>query len=96
MAVEQDRKSDQEISVREANQNFSKLIGRVAEGARFLVTKNNRPIARITPIESDEQIAETRREAAVKRLEAMMDQKRCSHDGWTFRGDRDALHDRSL
>lgn len=37
------------ISVREANQNFSKLIAEVEKGETVLITKNGRPVAQVRP-----------------------------------------------
>jgi prevent-host-death family protein len=42
-----------EISVREANQNFSKLIAAVEHGETIVITKNGRPVARIGPQSAD-------------------------------------------
>ncbi|MEL6340225.1 MAG: type II toxin-antitoxin system prevent-host-death family antitoxin [Myxococcota bacterium] len=92
----QEHRGEQQISVRDANQGFSKLIGRVEVGERFLVTKNNRPVARIIPVETEEQLAEARRQAAINRLKVMMAHGRASRDGWTFKSKRDALHDRTV
>jgi prevent-host-death family protein len=38
-----------EISVREANQNFSQVIAAAERGETIVVTKNGRPVAKITP-----------------------------------------------
>jgi prevent-host-death family protein len=38
-----------EISVREANQNFSKLIAAAERGETIIITKNGAPVARISP-----------------------------------------------
>ena len=38
-----------EMSVREANQNFSQVIAAAEHGETIVVTKNGRPVARITP-----------------------------------------------
>jgi len=42
-----------EISVREANQNFSQVIAAVERGETIVVTKNGRPVAKITPQSQD-------------------------------------------
>ena len=38
-----------EISVRDANQNFSQVIAAAERGETIVVTKNGRPVAKITP-----------------------------------------------
>jgi prevent-host-death family protein len=42
-----------EISVREANQNFSQVIAAAEGGETIVVTKNGRPVARISPQPED-------------------------------------------
>ncbi len=94
MRVRRQKDGYRQISVREANQGFSKLISRVEQGARFVVTKNSKAVARITPIEDAEAVKAARRKAARGRLEALMASGRKSDDGWTFKGARETLHDR--
>ena len=38
-----------ELSVREANQNFSQVIAAAERGETIVVTKNGRPVAKIIP-----------------------------------------------
>jgi prevent-host-death family protein len=42
-----------EMSVREANQNFSKLIAAAEHGETTVITKNGRPVARVSPQTTD-------------------------------------------
>ncbi|TAK55718.1 MAG: type II toxin-antitoxin system prevent-host-death family antitoxin [Gammaproteobacteria bacterium] len=42
-----------EMSVREANQNFSQLISAAERGETIVITKNGTPVARISPQRSD-------------------------------------------
>ena len=42
-----------EITVREANQNFSQVIAAAERGETTVVTKNGRPVAKITPQSAD-------------------------------------------
>jgi prevent-host-death family protein len=42
-----------EMSVREANQNFSQLIAAAERGETIIITKNGTPVARISPQPSD-------------------------------------------
>lgn len=42
-----------EMTVREANQNFSKLIAEAQRGETIIVTKNGKPVAKIMPQPSD-------------------------------------------
>lgn len=83
------------VSVDDAARDFLELIARVERGQTFVVTKNDCPVARIMPVENERLGEESRRAAAVMRLHALMKRGKASSDGWTFTGDRDALHDRS-
>jgi prevent-host-death family protein len=38
-----------EMSVREANQNFSRLIAEVEKGETVIITKNGRTVAKVVP-----------------------------------------------
>jgi antitoxin (DNA-binding transcriptional repressor) of toxin-antitoxin stability system len=38
-----------EVSVREANQNFSKLVAAVEAGETILITKNGKTVAKMSP-----------------------------------------------
>jgi prevent-host-death family protein len=92
-----DAAEEERISVRDANQGFSRIIARVERGERFVVTKNNRPVAHISPAETEEKAGrEARRKAALGRLRALMNRGVKSEDGWTWSGDRDALHGRDV
>ncbi len=42
-----------EMSVREANQNFSKVIAEAERGETIYITKNGRTVAKITPAPQD-------------------------------------------
>ena len=87
---------EEEITVRDANQGFSKLIARVERGVRFIVTKKGKPVARITPADAQDGAREQRRRVAVERLRALMQSGVTSDEGWTYAGDRDALHGRDV
>ena len=96
MSEKSTKAAPERISVREANQGFSRLIARVEEGQSFVVTKNDKEVARIEPIATDASVVEARRKAAWERLERVMNAGYRSEDGWTFKGRRDELHDRSV
>jgi prevent-host-death family protein len=42
-----------EMSVREANQNFSRLIAEVEKGETVIITKNGRAVAKVGPQPAD-------------------------------------------
>ncbi|HET6470091.1 MAG TPA: type II toxin-antitoxin system prevent-host-death family antitoxin [Geminicoccaceae bacterium] len=58
-------------SVREANQNFSKLISEVEKGETVIITKNGRQVAEVRPIPEnrmDDPVWRAAYERMVKRL----------------------------
>lgn len=46
---------DKAISASEANQRFSEMLREVAAGESFTVTSRGRPVARVIPIEPEDQ-----------------------------------------
>jgi prevent-host-death family protein len=42
-----------EMTVREANQNFSQVIAAAEHGETIIITKNGTPVAKITPQQAD-------------------------------------------
>lgn len=61
-----------EVSVREANQNFSRLIAEVEGGETVIITKNGRPVAKVAPQPADRRDDPEWR-AAYERLVADLD-----------------------
>jgi len=58
------------ISAADANREFSTVLRRVREGHVYIVTSHGRPVARIVPVTSGEEIGTAARTALFKRLEA--------------------------
>jgi prevent-host-death family protein len=57
------------VSVREANQDLSGLLARVAErGEGYVITKRGRPIARLLPMEEDDTALTPEQQAALDDL----------------------------
>lgn len=46
---------DKPISASEANQRFSEMLREVANGESFTVTSRGRPVARVIPVEHQDQ-----------------------------------------
>ena len=80
----------QHVSLREANQRFSKYIEMASHGAEIIVTKRGRPVARIAPIEVGGRMSEAEK-SALERSRARMRQG-YSLGGGSF--DREAAHAR--
>jgi prevent-host-death family protein len=80
------------LSLRDANQAFSRCIREVEAGEEITITRRGRPVARLIPAEGRRTLT-PEQEAALSRLEAAMRQ------GWPLHAgplDRDALYDENL
>ncbi len=64
-----------EMTVREANQNFSKLIAAAEKGETIVITKNGKPVARIAPQTAD-RAQDPQWQAAYKELARSLKSKR--------------------
>ena len=62
-----------EVSLREANQNFSACIAEVEAGEHIVLTRRGEPVAEIVPYSGDAKKSDPKKEAARKRLLALMD-----------------------
>lgn len=79
------------VSLKDANQQFSRLIREVEDGEGFVITRRGRPVARILPHEDDR----TRDPVWVAAYERMKSRLRAGAALGGLRiEDRDALHDR--
>jgi prevent-host-death family protein len=65
------------ISLREANQGFSRCIRAVEAGEEFVITRNGQPVARLVPI-GGKRVLTPEQEAARARALAMM------KEGWAL------------
>ena len=77
------------VSAREANQQFSRLLGEVAEGEEVVITRRGEPVATLAPYRGRPMTPE--REAARARLMARL--RKGAHLGG-LRIDRDGIYDR--
>ncbi|HEY7578370.1 MAG TPA: type II toxin-antitoxin system prevent-host-death family antitoxin [Acetobacteraceae bacterium] len=78
------------LSLREANQSFARCIRAVEAGEDFVITRNGKPVARLSPV-ARQRVLTPEQEAAWERLKAAMER------GWNIGAgplDRDALHER--
>lgn len=78
------------ITLREANQGFSRYMRDVEAGQEFVITRQGRPIGRLIPIDG-QRVLTPEQEAAVERSRARMEK------GWPINAgplNRDELHDR--
>ena len=78
------------ISLREANQGFSRCIREVEAGEEYVITRNGRPVARLLPI-AGHRVLTPEQQAARRRARFQMEK------GWQIGAgalDRDSLHER--
>ena len=59
------------ITLREANQAFSRIIREVEAGEEITITRNGEPVARLVPVRR-ERVLTPEQEAALARLEETM------------------------
>ncbi len=78
------------LTLRDANQSFTRCIREVEAGEEIVITRNGTPVARLSPI-STRRVLTPAQQAAFAKLEAAMNK------GWDIGAgplDRDALHER--
>jgi prevent-host-death family protein len=79
------------ISLREANQAFSRCIREVEAGEEYVITRKGQPVARLVPV-PHKRVLTPEQEAALARAVAIME------EGWDlsleYPLDRDSLHER--
>jgi prevent-host-death family protein len=78
-----------QVSAREANQRFSKLLAEVAAGQEVVITRRGKPVARLSPVSAAKD--DKRREAAIKRMIAHLE-RGVNLGG--IRATRDEMHER--
>jgi prevent-host-death family protein len=59
------------ISLREANQSFSRCIREVEAGEEFVITRNGRPVGRLSPIGGRRVLTPEQEEARARALDRM-------------------------
>jgi len=59
---------DKSVSAAEANRSFSRLLREVREGHSYTVTSHGRPVARLVPVDSDQNAKNRAWEALLERL----------------------------
>lgn len=77
------------VSAREANQQFSRLLGEVANGEAVVITRRGQPVATLAPYRGRPLTAE--RKGAIER---MMARARAGLHLGGVRATRDEMHER--
>jgi prevent-host-death family protein len=78
------------VTLRDANQSFSRCIREVEGGEDFVITRNGVPVARLSPV-SKRRVLTPEQQAALERVKAAMEK------GWDLNAgplDRDSLYER--
>ncbi|WP_428536990.1 type II toxin-antitoxin system Phd/YefM family antitoxin [Rhodopila sp.] len=78
------------MTLRDANQSFSHCIRAVESGEDFVITRNGKPVARLTPVSNARVLTEQQKQA-------LAHFRQVAREGWPLRSgplDRDALHER--
>ena len=78
------------VTLRDANQRFSSCIRAVESGEDFVITRNGKPVARLSPVSSIRVLTEKQKQG-LAHFRAVV-QERWSLQSEPF--DRDALHER--
>ncbi|HYE49963.1 MAG TPA: type II toxin-antitoxin system prevent-host-death family antitoxin [Azospirillaceae bacterium] len=84
--------SEQTVTAAEANQHFAEILDKAAQGESFVITRGDRPVARIVPVAAaaaDDADEEARRRDAHARLMEMI---RTAGDHGGERFDRDSVY----
>jgi prevent-host-death family protein len=77
------------VSAREPNQQFSRLLGAVAEGEEIVITRRGQPVATLMPYRGRPMTPE--RKAAIERL---LEQARKGFRMGGIHATRDEMHER--
>jgi prevent-host-death family protein len=78
------------VTLREANQSFSRCIREVESGEEFVITRNGVPVARLSPV-AHRRVLTPEQQAALDRTLKRM------NEGWDIGAgplDRDSLYER--
>jgi len=91
--------SEQTVTAAEANQHFAEILDKAAQGESFVITRGDRPVARIVPVaaaaadDADEEAR--RRDAHARRRDAharLMEMIRTAGNHGGERFDRDSVY----
>ena len=78
------------LTLRDANQTFSRCVRAVESGEEFLITRNGKAVARLAPVSNARVLTETQK-AALAHFRQVVGERWALNSGPL---DRDALHER--
>ena len=71
--------STQTIGLFEAKTHLSELVARAEQGEEVIITRHNKPVAKIVPVSQAGTFDAARRRAAIGQLEALREELRLRH-----------------
>ena len=71
------------IGLFEAKTHLSELVARAERGGEVIITRHNKPVAKIVPVKDVPQFDKAKRRAAVARIEALREELRAKHGSMT-------------
>ena len=80
-----------EISLREANQSFARLIREVEAGQEVVITRRGQAVAKVVPVRGRKRVLTHEQKAAWEEIERVIDAYPLDLRGWKF--NRDELYD---
>lgn len=78
------------LTLRDANQSFARCIREVESGEDFVITRNGKPVARLSPVSARRVLTKDQQEAWAFLRQAMQDGLPIAVEPL----DRDSLHER--
>lgn len=73
----------QTIGLFEAKTHFSELVARAERGDEVIITRHNRPVAKIVPIKEVAQFDKAKRRAAIAKIDGLREELRSKHGSLT-------------
>ena len=77
------RMETQTIGLFEAKTHLSELVARAEQGGEVIITRHNKPVARIVPLHVTPPFDKARRRAAIAGIEALREELRLKHGSMT-------------
>ncbi|MEP7300376.1 MAG: type II toxin-antitoxin system prevent-host-death family antitoxin [Caldimonas sp.] len=69
----------QTIGLFEAKTHLSELVARAEQGGEIIITRHNKPVAKIVPLAEVAQFDKSKRRAAIAKIDALREELRGKH-----------------
>lgn len=80
-----------EVALREANQNFARLIREVEAGQEVIITRRGEAVAKLVPMPAKKRVLTPEQEAACRRMRERVRRHSFTSTNWQM--SRDELYD---